>query len=160
MIRLISSHLVYQRIFYKGQGKGWITWVHFPPLETLSFEENPLYFAALVKDNAIFNASFQFGTILLRVTLNLQRPIGMYNHPLNSSLFGIKIEQQSFLENRKTVCRIHIALCNVSSMLAHIPQILHHMHWSSFHLGSNYNINNLPSLTIMETCLGRQYLTC
>ena len=77
----------------------------------------------------------------------------MYNHPLNSSLFGIKIEQQSFLET--SVSRIHIAFCNVSSMLAHIPQILHHMHWPSFPLG-----NNLPPLTILKTCLGQQYLSC
>ena len=77
-----------------------------------------------MKDSAIFNVSFQFGTILLRISLTLQKPICMYNHPFNFSLFGIKIEQQSFLETSKTVCRIHIALCNVSSMAAHIPQIL------------------------------------
>ena len=71
----------------------------------------------------------------------------MYNYPLNFSLYGIKIEQQSFFfKTGKTLCRIHIALCNVSSMLAHIPQILHHMHCPPFPLGSKYNINNLPPL--------------
>ena len=135
--------------------------MHFPLQETWSFwRKISCHLAALVTDSATFNVSFQFETILLRVSLTLQRLIGMYNHPLNSSLFGIKIEQQSFLEKRKTVCRINIALCNVSSMLAHIPQILHFMHWPSFHLGSNHNINNLPPLTILETCLGQQYLTC
>ena len=72
----------------------------------------------------------------------------MYNYPRNSSLFGIKIEQHtcSFLETNKTLCRIHIALCKISSMLEHMPQIWHHMHWPSFPLGSKYNINNLPRL--------------
>ena len=133
----------------------------FPPTRNLIFFQKILcHLAAKVKDSAIFNVSFQFGTILLRESLLLQRPIGMYHNPLNSSLFGIKIEQQRFLEKRKTVCRIHIALCNASSMLAPILQILHHMHVPLFHLVSNYNINNLPPLAIFETCLGQKYLTC
>ena len=85
-----------------------------------------------MKDSAIFNVSFQFGTILLRVSVTYQKQICMYNYPLNSSLFGIKIEQQNLLETSKTACRIHIALCTVSSMLAHIPKILHHMHDAHF----------------------------
>ena len=96
--------------------------------DPLLFQKTPCHLVALVKDSAIFNVSFQFGTILLRVSFTHQRAIFMYNHPLNSSLFGIKIEQQSFLETSKTVRKIHIALCTVSSMLAHIPQILHYMH--------------------------------
>ena len=99
-----------------------------PTRNLIFFQKIPCHLAALVKDIAIFNVSFKFETILLRVSLTLQRPNGMYDHPLNSSLFRIKIEQQSFLEKHKTVCRIHITLCNVSSMLARIPQILHHMH--------------------------------
>ena len=113
-----------------------------------------------MKDEAIFNISIQIGTILLCVSLTYQRPICMYNYPLNSSLCGIKIEQQSFLETSKTLCRIHISLCNVSSMLAHIPQISHHKQWPSFPLGSKYNNNNLPSLTIWKICLEQQFLTC
>ena len=85
----------------------------------------------------------------------------MYNYQLYSSLFGIKIEQQSFFfETDKTLCRIHIALCNVSSMLAHIPQILHHMYLPSFPLGSKYNINNIPPLIILKIGLGHKILTC
>ena len=99
-----------------------------PPTDLLSFKKSPCHLVALVKDCAIFNVSVHFGTILLRVSFTYQRPICMYNYPLNFSLFSIKIEQQSFLETSKIVCRIHIAVCNVSSMLAHIPQILHHMH--------------------------------
>ena len=115
------------------------------------FHKSPCHLVALVKDSAIFNVSFQFGTILLRVSFTYQRLICMYNYPLNSSLFCIKSEQESFLKTSKTECRIHIALCNVSSMLAHIhvPQTLHHMHCPSFPLGSKYNINNLPTLTIL-----------
>ena len=100
------------------------------------FQKNPCHLVALVKDSAIFNVSFQFGTILLRESFTYQIPICMYNYPLNSSLFGIKIEQKVFFfKTGKTLCRIHIALCNVSSMLAHIPQILHHMHCPSFPFG-------------------------
>ena len=114
--------------------------MHFPLLETLFLKKKiPCHRVALVKDSAIFNVSFQFGNILLRVSFTYQIPICMYNYPLIFPLFGIKIEQQSFLETSKTVCRIHIALCNVSKMLAHTPKILHHMHWPSFPLGSNYN---------------------
>ena len=99
-----------------------------PTRKPYLFQKIRCHLVALVKYSAIFNVSFQFWTILLRVSFTLQRPICMYNHHLNSSLFGIKIEQQSFLETSKTVSRIHIALCNVSLMLVHIQQILHHMH--------------------------------
>ena len=132
----------------------------YPTRDPLLFQEIPCHLVALLKDNAIFNVSFQFGTILLCVYFTYLRPICMYIYPLNSSLFGIWIEQQSFLETSKTLCRIHNALCNISSMLAHIPKILHHMHWPSIPLGSKYNINNLPSLTILKICLGQQFLTC
>ena len=50
-----------------------------------------------MKESAIFNVLFKFGTILLRVSFTYQGPICMYNYPLNSSLFGIKIEQQIFV---------------------------------------------------------------
>ena len=113
-----------------------------------------------MKHSAIFNVSIEFGTILLHVSFTYQRPICMYNYSLNFSLFGIKTEQQSFLKTSKIVCRIHIAVCNVSSMLAHIPQSLHHMHWPSLRLGSKYNINYLPPLTILKFCLGQPFLTC
>ena len=101
----------------------------FPPIrDPLLFKKIPCHLVALSSERKrYFNVSFRFGTILLRVSFTYQRPIFMYNHPLNSSLFGIKFEQQSFLETSKTVRRILIALCTVSSMLAHIPQILHHM---------------------------------
>ena len=95
----------------------------FALLETIFFfffNKFPCHLVALVKDSAILNVSFRFGTMLLRVSFTYQRPICMYNVPLNSSLFGIKIEQQSLLETSKTVRRTHIALCNVSSMFAHI----------------------------------------
>ena len=127
--------------------------------DPLLFQKIPFHLVALLKDNAIFNISFQIGAILLCVSLTYQRPICMSNYPRNSSLLIIKIEQQSFLETSKTRCRIHIALCNISSMLAQIPQILHHMHWPSFPLGLKYNINNLLSLTILKICLGHQFLT-
>ena len=61
--------------------------------DPLLFQKNPCH---LVAKGAIFNVSFQFRTILLCVSFTKQRPICMYNNPLNSSLFGIKIEQQSF----------------------------------------------------------------
>ena len=89
--------------------------VFSPTRDPLLFKKIPCHLIALVKDIAIFKVSFQFGTILLRVSFTYQRQKCMYNYPLNSSLFGIKIEQQSFLETSKTVCRIHIVLCNVSS---------------------------------------------
>ena len=161
MMRLLSSRLVYHRNLNKGQGKGRVTFVHFPPTrDTLLFQKIPCHLVALVKDSAICNVSFQFGIILLRVSFTDKRSICMHNYPLHSPLFGINIEQQSFLKTSKTVCRIHIALCNVSSMLAYIPHILHHMHWPSFPLGSKYNINNLPPLTILKISLGQQFLTC
>ena len=69
----------------------------FPPTrDPLPFQKIPCHFVASVKDSAIFNVSFQFGTILLRVSFTYKRPICMYNYPLNFSLYGIKIEQQNF----------------------------------------------------------------
>ena len=88
-----------------------------------------------------------------------QRTICMYKHQLNSCLFGIKIEQQSFLETSKPLCRIHIAICNASTIFAHIPHILHHMHWTSLPLGSKYTIGNLQTLTKLKICLWQQILT-
>ena len=131
-----------------------------PTRDTLLFQKIPCHLVALVKDSTICNVSFHFGTVLLRVSFTYQRLFCMHNYPINSSLFSIIIEQQSFLETSKTLCRIHIALCNISSMLAHIPQILRYMHWPSFPLGSKYNIDNLPPLTILKICLGQQFLTC
>ena len=131
-----------------------------PTRDSLLFQKTPCHLVALVKDNAIFNVSFQYGTILLLVFFTYQRPICIYNYPLNSSLFCIKSEQQSFLKTSKSECRIHIALCNVSTMLVHIPHPLHRMHCPSFLLGSKYNINNLPPLTILKIFLGQQFLTC
>ena len=64
--------------------------------DPLLFPKIPCHVVALVNDSAIFNVSFPFGTILLLVSFTYQRPICMYNYPLNSFLFGIKIEQQSF----------------------------------------------------------------
>ena len=121
--------------------------------DPLLCQKIPCHLVALLDDNAIFNVWFQFGTILLGVSFTYQTPICMYDYQFNS-LFGFRIEQQSFLETNKTLCKIHIALCNVSSMLTHKPQLLHQMH-----LGSMYNINTLPSLTIFEICLGQQFLT-
>ena len=101
----------------------------FPPTTDLFLKKkSTCHLVALVKDCAIFNVSVQSWTILLHVSFTYQRPICMYNYPLNFSLFSITIEQKSFHETSKIVCRIHIAVCYVSSMLAHIPQILHHMH--------------------------------
>ena len=78
-------------------GKGCVTQVHFPLLETLFFfPKIPCHLVALVKDSAIFNVSFQFGTILLRVFFTKQTPFFMYNYPLNFSLFVIKIEHKVF----------------------------------------------------------------
>ena len=131
-----------------------------PTRDPLLFQKISFHLVALMTDYAIFNISIHIGTILLCISFTYQSPICMYDYPRNSSLFSIKIEQQSLLETSKTICRIHIALCNISSMLAHMPQILYHMHWLSFSLGSKYNINNLPSLTIFKICLGQQFLTC
>ena len=161
MIRLLSSRLVCHRDLYKGQGKVMSYLSTFlPTRDPLIFQKIPCHPVALLKDNVIFNISFQIGTILLSEPFTYQILICMYNYPRNSSLFGIKIEQHSLLKTSKTLRIIHIAHCNISSMLAHIPQILHHMHWPSFILGSKHNINNLPSLTILKICLGQQFLTC
>ena len=128
--------------------------------DPLPFQKIPCHFIALLKDNAIFNVSFQFGTILLCVSFTSLRQICINNYPPNSSLFGIWIGQKSFTETRKFLCNINIVLCKVSSMLAHIPYIVHHMHWPSFRLGSTYHISNLPSMTILQICLGEKFLTC
>ena len=101
IIRLLSSRLVYHRNLYKGQGKGCVLSAFSLTRDPLLFQKIPCHLVALVKDSAIFNVSFEFGTILLRVSFTYQRPICMYNYPLNSSLFGIKIEQQSFISNRQ-----------------------------------------------------------
>ena len=91
-----------------------------PYRDPLLFQKLPCHLVVLVKDSAILNVSFLFGTILLRVSFTYQRPTCMYNYPINSSSFCIKMEQQRFPEPGKTLCRIHIALCTVSSILAHI----------------------------------------
>ena len=96
--------------------------------DPLLFHKIPCHLVALVKDSAIFNVLFQFGTILLRVSFTYKRPICMYNHPLNSSLFGIKIEQQSFFKQNKNFAEFTLLFATSVSMLAHIHQILHHMH--------------------------------
>ena len=64
--------------------------------DPLLFQKIPCHLVALVKDTAIFNVSVQFGTILLCLSFTYLIPIYMYTYPLNFSLFGIKIEQQSF----------------------------------------------------------------
>ena len=134
--------------------------MHFPLLVTIFFfKKIPCHLVALLKDNAIFNVPFRFRLFYCVYTLFFQGPIFIFNYPLNSSLFGIKIKQQHFLKTSITLWRIHIPLGNVSSTLAHIPQILHHMHWPPFPLDSKNNINNSPSLTIFKICLG-QHLLC
>ena len=67
-----------------------------PARDPLLFQKIPCHHVALLKDNAICNVSFQFGNILLSVSFTYQRPICMYDYPLNSSLFGIWIEQTLF----------------------------------------------------------------
>ena len=88
-----------------------------PTWDPLLFQKIPCHFVASVKDNAIVNVSFQFGTILMRVSSTYKIPIFMYKYHVNSSLFGIKIEQQIFLETNKTLCKIQFALGNVNLML-------------------------------------------
>ena len=76
--------------------------MHFPLLQTFFFKKIPCHLVALVKDCAIFNVSVQFGTILLRVSFTYQRPICMYNYPLNFSLFSIKLSNKVFLKQAKS----------------------------------------------------------
>ena len=121
------------------------------------FKKISCHLVALLKDNAIVNVSLKFGAILLRVSFTYQRPTCMYDNP-QILLYLVFELNKKILETSKTPCSIHIALCNVSSMLAHIPQILHHMHCPSFLLGSKYNINNLPFLTILKFLLDNNVL--
>ena len=60
-----------------------------PTRDPLLFQKIPCHPIDLLKDSAILNVSFQFGTILLCVSFTYLRPICMYNYTLNSSLFGI-----------------------------------------------------------------------
>ena len=65
--------------------------MHFSPTrDPLLFQKIHFYVVALLKDNTIFNISFQIGPILLCVSFTYQRPICIYSFPHNSSLFGIK----------------------------------------------------------------------
>ena len=54
-----------------------------------------------MNDSAIFNFSFQFGTILLRISLTLQIPICMYNHPLIFLYLVLKLSNKVYLKQAK-----------------------------------------------------------
>ena len=87
--------------------------MYFPLLETLL--KIPCHLVALVKISLFVRFHFSLGLFYcVYPLLTRDKNVCIITH-LNSSLFGIKIEQQSFLETRKTVCRIHIVRCNVSS---------------------------------------------
>ena len=95
--------------------------------DLLLFQKIPCPLVALVKDNAVFNVSFQFGTNLLRVSFTYQRPICMYNYPLNSALFGIKIEQTKFLLNwQKPLQNSHCSLQRHFNIGTHTTNLTSH----------------------------------
>ena len=100
-----------------------------PTRDPLIFQKIPCHLVALLKDNAIFKTSHSRLGLFYSVNPLLTRDkyVCIINHVIIIYLVS-ELKQQSFRETGKTLCRIRIALCNVSSMLAHIPQILHHMH--------------------------------
>ena len=149
------------RNLYKGQGKVWVTYVHFPLQETLFFFQKSLVILLPYWKITLFLTSHPSLGLFYCVYHLLSRDqfVCIITHLVLLN-FVVKIEQQSFLKTSKILCRIHIALCNVSSMLSHMPHILHNILWPSFPLSSKYNINNLPSLAILKICLGQQFPTC
>ena len=111
--------------------------VIIPPLETNFFKKkNPCHHVALLKDNAVLNVSFQFGTILLCVSFTYQIPISAHLILLNLVL---KLSNKVFLKKAKPFAEFTLLFATSVTMLARTPQILHHMHWPSFPLGSKYN---------------------
>ena len=127
---------------------------YFLPRDPLLFQKIPCHLVALVKDSAILTSYSSLGLFYcVYPLLTRDQFICIITHLIILYLV-LKLSNKVIFETGKTLCRIYIDLSNSSSMLAHIPQILHHMHWTSFPLGSKYNINNLQPLTILKSCRG------